>query len=334
MNEKVLILKNDRTGDLFVSLKAINKILNKHSKQKIYIFLSKINHKFSFIFPTIKKEIFSMNLSIVEKIKIFFFLLLNKIDTVYILSPKNYYYYLPFFFSNIKFYAITIKAIKSRPNKFLLKYLHKYVEIDRLNIGKRKSSYDIQKDLIDTTLDNDYLIYNSKINHNFIYPNNFIFFHYKRNLFNNLLEWNNNKLIKFLDFLSEKYENVLFSSELNDQKMNEFFSKNYNTFNYDNFKSEKINSKNILFLRNIDGPNLFDVVKKSSQIISPEGIITHMGYYLKKPILALMHFNLKNRRDFVNQVISCKEWFPPKNYDFIVLKKDFDKSIIKLKKRI
>ena len=116
--------------------------------------------------------------------------------------------------------------------------------------------------------------------------------------------------------------------------MNEFFSKNYNTFNYDNFKSEKINSKNILFLRNIDGPNLFDVVKKSSQIISPEGIITHMGYYLKKPILALMHFNLKNRRDFVNQVISCKEWFPPKNYDFIVLKKDFDKSIIKLKKRI
>ena len=98
MNEKVLILKNDRTGDLFVSLKAINKILNKHSKQKIYIFLSKINHKFSFIFPTIKKEIFSMNLSIVEKIKIFFFLLLNKIDTVYILSPKNYYYYLPFFF--------------------------------------------------------------------------------------------------------------------------------------------------------------------------------------------------------------------------------------------
>ena len=75
-------------------------------------------------------------------------------------------------------------------------------------------------------------------------------------------------------------------------------------------------------------------MKKSSQIISPEGIITHMGYYLKKPILALMHFNLKNRRDFVNQVISCKEWFPPKNYDFIVLKKDFDKSIIKLKKRI
>ena len=47
-----------------------------------------------------------------------------------------------------------------------------------------------------------------------------------------------------------------------------------------------------------------------------------------------MHFNLKDRRDFINQIISCKEWFPPDNYNFIVLKKDFEKSISKLKKRI
>ena len=47
-----------------------------------------------------------------------------------------------------------------------------------------------------------------------------------------------------------------------------------------------------------------------------------------------MHFNLKNRQDFINQIISCKEWFPPNNYDFIVLKKDFKKSLKKLDKRI
>ena len=33
MKKKVLILKNDRTGDLFVSLKAINRIINKHEHQ-------------------------------------------------------------------------------------------------------------------------------------------------------------------------------------------------------------------------------------------------------------------------------------------------------------
>ena len=60
--KKVLILKNDRTGDLFVSLRAINRIINKHSNQQITIFLSNINHKFSFLFPKLKKKIISMNL--------------------------------------------------------------------------------------------------------------------------------------------------------------------------------------------------------------------------------------------------------------------------------
>ena len=57
MKKKVLILKNDRTGDLFVSQKAINRIINKHTNEDILIFLSNINHKFSFLFPNLKKII-------------------------------------------------------------------------------------------------------------------------------------------------------------------------------------------------------------------------------------------------------------------------------------
>ena len=144
MTKKVLILKNDRTGDLFVSLRAINKIINKHQNQKISIFLSKINHKFSFLFSNIEKKIISMDLSILEKIKIFFYISINPIDTIYILSPKNFYYYLPLIFRNIKFYAITVDSLKKRPNNFLLKYLHKFVVLNRLNIKKTKSSYIIQ----------------------------------------------------------------------------------------------------------------------------------------------------------------------------------------------
>ena len=72
MRKKILILKNDRTGDLFVSLKAINSILNKHSNNDISIFLSNVNHKFNFLFPKLNIKIFSMNLNIIEKIKIFF----------------------------------------------------------------------------------------------------------------------------------------------------------------------------------------------------------------------------------------------------------------------
>ena len=72
MKKKVLILKNDRTGDLFVSQKAINRIINKHTNDDILIFLSNINHKFSFLFPNLKKKIISINLNFFEKLKIFF----------------------------------------------------------------------------------------------------------------------------------------------------------------------------------------------------------------------------------------------------------------------
>ena len=334
MINKVLILKNDRTGDLFVSLNAINKIINKHYNEDLDIFLSDLNHKFSFLFPKLNKKKISMNLSIIEKINIFFYLLFNNVKTVYILTPKNFYYYLPFVFRNIKFYGITIKSSKSRPSLFLKKYLYKSVELDRLNIKKRKSSYEIQSSLIDTNLNKDYLNNDFSLNHSFIYPENFIYFHYKRSLFENLLKWDLDTMCKFLEVLGNKYENILFSSEINDKDKNNFFSSKYNSFDFNDNKKINHNNKNIFFLKDIDGYNLFDAVKKSSRIISPEGIITHMGYYLNKPILALMHFNLSNRQDFISQIISCKEWFPPTNYNFIVLKKNFNKSIQKILKRI
>lgn len=334
MNKKVLILKNDRTGDLFVSLKAINRIINKHNNQQIYIFLSNINHKFSFLFPILKKRIISMKLNLIDKIKIFNYLLFNKIDTIYILTPKNFYYYLPFIFRNIKFYAITIKAKKNRPSKFFLKYLYKYVEIDRLKIKKRKSSYDIQESLIEFINNNNNLSSQSKLTHNFKYPKEFVIFHYKMNLFQNLLKWDIDKASDLIEFLNKKYKYVLFSSEINNDLISNYFSKKFNQFDFPNNKEIKINDKNIFFLKDVDGYNLFDVVKKSSKVISPEGIMTHIGYFLKKPVLALMHFNLNDRQDFINQIISCKEWFPPNNYQYIVLKKNFSKSIKKLESRI
>ena len=334
MKKKVLILKNDRTGDLFVSLNAINKIINKHSNEDLLIFLSNINHKFSFLFPKLKKKIISMNLNIFEKIRIFTFILFNKIDTIYILTPKNFYYYLPFFFRNIKFYAITVKSLKSRPSSFLIKYLYRYVVLDRIEIKKRKSSYDIQESLIEFTTSKDNFNKDLNINHNFIYPKKFVFFHYKDEFFRKLLNWDLNTITLFIEFLNNKYEYVCFSSEFNNNKINDFFLKEYNSFDFDNYKSLIINKKKIIFLKNIDGYNLFNAINKSSKIICPEGIMTHMGYFLKKPILALMHFRLNDRRDFINQIISCKEWFPPNNYEYTVLKKDFNKSISKLNKRI
>ena len=336
--KKVLILKNDRTGDLFVSLKAINRIITKYKNNKLIIFLSQTNHKFSFLFPSISKKIFPMDLGAVHKIKIFFYFLTNKIDSVFILTPKNFYYYLPFIFRKIKFYAITIKSKKSRPNNFFLKYLHKYVVIDRLNLTKRNSSYNVQKNLIMLNVgdeDKNNLQTNYYLNHKFIYPRNYIFFHYKHNLFNSLLEWDLDKIVKLINFFVKQKNNyVLFSSELDNKTINNFFENKFNTFDYKNNKKNFTNNEKIIFLKDIDGYNLFDVVKKSSKVICPEGIISHMSFFLNKPLLSLIHFRLKNKQAFRDQLISCKEWFPPNNYNYCVLKKDFLKSINKISYRI
>ena len=334
--KKILILKNDRTGDLFVSLKAINSILNKHQNDEICIFLSKINKKFAFLFPTINKKIFSMDLNIFDKINIFIYFLFNKIDHVYILTPKSFYYFLPLIFKNTKFFGITIKAKRNRPSNFLLSYLHKYVVLDRINLKKRNSSYDIQKKLIYDNPINEKNMINEDYNlsHNFDFPKKFVYFHYKHRLFNYLLNWELKDIKNFLTFLNTKYENVLFSSEMNNKEINNYFLDSFNTYDFNNKTYLSKNKQNIYFLKDIDGYDLFDAVRKSNKVIAPEGIITHIGYFLKKPILALMHFNLKNKKDFISQIISCREWFPPNNYDFIVLKKDYLKSIQKITKRL
>ena len=334
MSKKILILKNDRTGDLFVSLKAINRVLIKHQNDKITIFLSQINHKFSFLFPNLEKEIISMDLGLREKFYILKYLLFNKIDSIYILTPKNFYYYLPFFFRKIKFYGITIKGTKNRPNNFLLKYIHKYVTIDRLTIKKRNSSYNIQESLIEYSDNNNMINTNSNIENNFNFPKEYVFFHYKHKLFNDLLGWTLNDIDNLLIFLKKKNKNIMFSSELNNSQVNNHFSNKYNSFDFHNKTHNNINENGIFFLKDVEGYDLFDIVRKSNNVIAPEGIITHMAYFLKKPILALMHFKLNDRRDFINQIISCKEWFPPSKYKFTVLKKNFTTSLNKLDKRI
>ena len=243
---------------------------------------------------------------------------------------------MPFIFRKTKFYAITIRAKRNRPANFLLKYLYNFVILDRSKLSKRNSSYLIQHKLINKNIDyeKNLIINKSIISHTLKYPNNFVFFHYKHNLFNNLLKWDFKDINKLINFLSDKYENLIFSSEIYNEKFNNLFSSLYNTNDYNKNITNKINNKNILFLKDIDGYDLFDAISKSNQIIAPEGIITHMGYFLKKPVLALMHFNLSNKQDFINQLISCREWFPPDNYNYTVLKKNLNDSLKKLTKRI
>ena len=334
IKKNVLILKNDRTGDLFSSLKAINKILNKHNNDNVIIYLSKLNYKFHFLFSKINYSIFNINLSILEKIKILFYFIKNDVDTAYILTPKNFYYFLPFIFRKTKFYGIVIKSKRNRPAQFLIKYLHKHVVIDRVNIKKRNSTYLVQEKLINVTNNKNFLLTDPKKDFDFILPKSYIFFHYKHSLFNKLLNWDLNDIDMLLNFFTKKYKNVLFTSEINNEALSNHFMSKYSTYDFNLNKSIVYNNNDIIFLNELDGQNLLYVIKNSNKVISPEGIMTHIAYFCKIKTLALLHFNLKNNYDFKSQIISCKEWFPPDNFEYSVLKKNFNNSLKKLKKRI
>ena len=69
MPDKILILKNDRGGDLFTSLNLISSLISKYKKIKIY--LSELNSGFSFFFKNHEIKEVHFNLLLSEKILIF-----------------------------------------------------------------------------------------------------------------------------------------------------------------------------------------------------------------------------------------------------------------------
>ena len=111
----------------------INNIIAKNSDKEIVVFLSKISKKFYFLIKNhnTKLKILNYHLTIIEKIKILLYLMFNKIHEIYILSPKNFYFYLPLFFFGIKFFGLCVDGASGnkRPNLFLRKFLYKFIII-------------------------------------------------------------------------------------------------------------------------------------------------------------------------------------------------------------
>ncbi len=74
LNKKIIIFKNDAVGDLVQSLPAINNIINHNIQNEILIYLSERSKNFDFLFnfKNVKIKIVRYDLTIKEKIKIFF----------------------------------------------------------------------------------------------------------------------------------------------------------------------------------------------------------------------------------------------------------------------
>jgi hypothetical protein len=333
--KKILVLKNDAVGDLCQSLSAIQNIIDiKNSKVEICLSERSQNFKFLINGDNINFKILNYNLTLKEKFLIFFKCLIEKIDRVYILTPKNFYFYLPLFFRNIKFYAICLNGRHNylRPNNFLRKFLYKYEINDRSIKYKRISTENIQKKLTCEETNSIYQVSEDLNVSSFLkenLPANYVYFHLKKETIDKL-DWSADDLNYLFNHLLKYYDNVVFTRDIENNKKQIDFSEQYNVVN---FKSKIFNKKdnNIFLFDEIEGLDLFNTIKFSSKIIAFHGMMTNLGSLLKKKITDLWFFDTNNLNDYMNYRNAFYEFKPIyTGYDFLIPSKDIKKTFRKL----
>ena len=333
LQKNILIFKNDRGGDLLNSISCVSSLLI--NENNVTIYLSQYNYGFGFLFDKAIIKKIDYNLGLLDKIKIFYFILRGNFDEIYILTPKNFYYYLALFFRKIKFYAITVDGKKrNRPFKSLRSLLYKYITISRKKINC-KSSAELQQSLIKDDYKIDFNLTNIKKPKlsNFIsdnIPSDFLFIQYKENFFNKInLSGKNFSLL--LEELIKTNNNIVFSSDIETNLSNTFFYKNYNIIDCkDKINNLVNNKKNIIYLHCVHSEDLFAIINKANKIISPHGLITHMCKFYRKKSLNLFNFTIENRKDLMHQKIAFSEWYKNMNIKFVFLNKDINRSFKKI----
>ena len=289
MSSEIIIFKNDAVGDLTHSLHAINNIIINNKDKNIIIYLSDRSKNFSFLINNkkITFKIVNYNLSLIQKIQIFCFILVNNISKAYILTPKSFYFLLPPIFRKTKFYGVCINGIDNykRPQEFLRKYLFKYVINDRSAIYKRDSTEMIQYEL---TKNINQLNPETEININVeisdvlkkYLPRNYCYFHLKKQRLD-ALEWGISEIKLLLDELLKYSPNVVITKDIEVDENSKILKENFNSFD---FKSNNYLNKNkkIIFFDNIDGKNIYNVITLSKKIIAFHGMMTSLGAINKK----------------------------------------------------
>ncbi len=322
MDKKILILKNDRVGDLFHSLKNIEGLRNFFSEYKTDLYLSNVNFRFAKLIDhknlNVKKV--NLNLTIIDKTKLLFNLIVNKYSFIFILSPKSFYFFLPFIFRKTKFLAICVDGnIRKRPNNFLRKYLYKYVVNDRSANISKKPIYELENELINLVADiksqkninkifNFDKLINKRLN---------VHFHYKATIFGEI-KLNLNAFNDYFIKLVDDYDiNLKVSTDLEMEILNQDLP-------------TKIldNHPNIEFLGPIDSDGLLQTIIESDLVISPHGAISCIAGYFNKNIIDIFDRNIT--RNAFNEFKPYTEGY----YQFIFKSKQIYKTQIKISNKI
>jgi len=334
--KNVVILKNDATGDLVHSMGAIYNIMEDEEVKTITVFISTMSKKFDFLLnsPKVKIKTLNYNLSILEKIKLFYYFLTNKIEDTYILAPKKFYYFLPIFFFKTKFYAVCVDGIDNykRPSNFLRKFLYKYEINDRSAIFKRDSASSLQNKLTSVSSANKEIKITPKISENLkkYLPKEYFYFHLRKKRLDEL-GWGISELTLIFNEFLKYSKNVVLTKDIEADENTKILKDNFNSFDFKTLKHvDKL--KQIIFFDNIDGEDLYNVIRLSKKVVAFHGMVPSLASINKIPVLELFHCNINNWNDYRNYRNAFYEFKPTyKDHDFIIPQKDIKKSLKKMK---
>jgi hypothetical protein len=337
-NEKIIIFKNDRLGDFLHGVAAIKNIIEQNPEKEIIIFLSKISKSFYFLIKkkNTKLKILNYNLTIVEKIKILILLIKNKFKKIYILSPKNFYFYLPLLFIKTKFYGICMNGVNGyrRPNFILRKFLFKFLINDRGTIKKRKSiqllQYKLSNEDLGIKKNIDFKLDVPKSDNLKKYlPNNYLLVHFKKKVAAKL-GWGAAELNSILNKLKKYNANIVLIKDIEKDELNSIFRKKYKTLDFENNLFYN-NESSILFFDNVEGENLYNLVKYSKKVIAFHGTIPSIALLNNTPVLDWFYCDIKNKKDYHSYKNAFYEFKPKyRGYDFIIPSKNVEKTLKKM----
>ena len=109
------------------------------------------------------------------------------------------------------------------------------------------------------------------------------------------------------------------------------YKNKYKTYDFKT-RSFHNNEGNILFLDNIEGKDLFNVIRNSKKVISPHGTMTSIAFLCKRPVLDLFYCEINNTKDYYSYKNAFHEFKPNyQGYDFIIPRNDINKTLRKVK---
>ena len=323
MNEKVIIFKNEKTGDLIHAYNAIQKLIKRHFNKEIFIFLSHYNSEMRFLFKekNIKFKIITEKISIIDKIRIILFFLNKKIKEVYIFKPSNFLFWLPvfFYFKKIKFFGICVDNNNyKRPIIFLRKFLNKHVINDRGTQKIRKSIHDLHMSLLDNNNNTQYSFGTINLDHNFENElKDYILIHFNKFKFNKL-NLGLTELYNLIEILKSAGKKIVLTNDLNDNDTNNLLS----------IKYKKNNKSSVFYYPNVKGADLFKLIGNASIVISFHGMITSIAASQNTRVIDLFNCEINSKNDFYRYKNAFHEFVPKqKNYEFLIPKKNFNNKI-------